>query len=187
MKLIVGLGNPGNKYADTRHNVGFMVIDYLSHVLGIKVETLKFKSIIGEGLVGTEKVILAKPQTYMNLSGEAVFDIFQWYKMDVEDILVVYDDMDLPLGRLRLRMKGSAGGHNGMKSIIYLLGSDAFPRLRIGIGRPTNLRMETVDYVLGKFSKEEYPLVEDAVKKAGEAVDIFLKDGIEKAMNQVNR
>ncbi len=138
MKLIVGLGNPGRQYADTKHNIGFMVVDYLAGKLGIKVDKIKFKSIIGEGFVGTEKIVLAKPQTYMNLSGEAVLDMVQWYKPEPQDMLVIFDDMDLPLGKLRLRMKGSAGGHNGMKSIIYLVQSDEFPRLRIGIGRPEN-------------------------------------------------
>lgn len=186
MKLIVGLGNPGRQYAETRHNVGFMAIDYLAGKLGVKVDKIKFKSVVGEGFLGTEKVVLAKPQTYMNLSGEAVLDMVQWYKLDPADILVIYDDMDLPAGKLRLRMKGSAGGHNGMKSIIYLLQSDQFPRLRIGIGRPTNEKMESVDFVLGRFNKEQQELMVDAVKKAGEAALAAIEKGVAKAMNEVN-
>lgn len=186
VKLIVGLGNPGRQYAETRHNVGFMAIDYLAGKLGVKVDKIKFKSVVGEGFLGTEKVVLAKPQTYMNLSGEAVLDMVQWYKLDPADILVIYDDMDLPAGKLRLRMKGSAGGHNGMKSIIYLLQSDQFPRLRIGIGRPTNEKMESVDFVLGRFNKEQQELMVDAVKKAGEAALAAIEKGVAKAMNEVN-
>ncbi len=186
MKLIVGLGNPGKQYAGTRHNIGFLVIDYLAEKTGIKVDKIKFKSVIGEGFIGTEKVVLAKPQTYMNLSGEAVLDMVQWYKLAPEDMLVIYDDMDLPLGRLRLRMKGSAGGHNGMKSIIYLVESDEFPRLRIGIGRPENDTMESVDFVLGKFSGDEAKIMADAVKNAGDAVLAILEKGVEAVMNEVN-
>ena len=186
MKLIVGLGNPGRQYAETRHNIGFMVIDYLAGKLDIKVDKVKFTSITGEGFVGPEKIVLAKPQTYMNLSGEAVLDMVHWHKLEPADILVVFDDMDIPLGKLRLRMKGSAGGHNGMKSIIYLVQTDDFPRLRIGIGRPDNERMESVDYVLGKFSGEEARIMTEAVKKAGDAVLAILDKGVEKAMNEVN-
>lgn len=186
MKLIVGLGNPGKQYAKTRHNIGFMVIDYLAEQLGINVDKIKFKSIIGEGHVGSEKVVLAKPQTYMNLSGEAVLDMVQWYKIKPEDILVIYDDMDLPTGKLRLRMQGSAGGHNGMKSIIYLIQTDKFPRLRVGIGKPDN-NMETANFVLGRFADKEAELVSQSVKKSMEAVLKVLETGVERAMNEVNR
>ena len=186
VKLIVGLGNPGKQYAATRHNVGFMVVDYLAEKLGVKVDKIKFKSVLGEGFAGTEKIVLAKPQTYMNLSGEALLDMVQWYKLDPQDLLVIYDDLDLPVGKLRLRMKGSAGGHNGMKSIIYLIQSDDFPRLRIGIGRPQNEHIETVNHVLGKFDEEEAKIMGEAVVKAAEAVLAVLDKGIEKAMNEVN-
>lgn len=186
VKLIVGLGNPGKQYAATRHNIGFMVIDFLAEKLGIKVDKIKFKSVIGEGFAEMEKIVLAKPQTYMNLSGEALLDMVQWYKLDPNDILVIYDDLDLPVGKLRLRMKGSAGGHNGMKSIIYLIQSDDFPRLRIGIGRPQNENMETVDHVLGKFEEEEAKVMGEAVSKAAEAVMAVLDKGVEKVMNEVN-
>lgn len=186
LKLIVGLGNPGKQYAKTRHNIGFMIIDYLAEQLGINVDKIKFKSIIGEGHVGSEKVVLAKPQTYMNLSGEAVLDMAQWYKISPEDILVIYDDMDLPAGKLRLRIRGSAGGHNGMKSIIYLLQTDKFPRLRVGIGRP-DANMESANFVLGKFTDKEAELVSQAVKKSGEAVLKVFESGAVQAMNEVNR
>ena len=186
MKLIVGLGNPGKQYAYTRHNVGFMVIDYLADKMGIKVDKIKFKSILGQGFCGAEKVVLAKPQTHMNLSGEAVLDMTQWYKLNPEDILVIFDDMDLPVGKLRLRTKGGAGGHNGMKSIIYLLQSEDFPRLRLGIGRPENEMMESVDFVLSRFTDEEAKVMTEAVKKAAEAVLAVLEQGVEQTMNDVN-
>lgn len=187
MKLIVGLGNPGKEYASTRHNIGFMVIDQLSQELNIKVDKIKFKSVIGEGFINTEKVVLAKPQTFMNLSGQAVLDMVQWYKLSPEDILVIYDDLDIPGGKLRLRMKGSAGGHNGMKSIIYLVQSEDIPRLRVGIGRPQNQKMQTADYVLGRFSNEETVTMAEAVEKASKAVITIIDNGVEKAMNEVNR
>lgn len=187
LKLVVGLGNPGGQYDKTRHNIGFIVIDYLAEKLNIKVDKVKFKSIIGEGFAGTEKMVLAKPQTYMNLSGEAVLDMVQWYKIDPKDILVIYDDMDLPVGKIRLRMQGSAGGHNGMKSIIYLIQTDKFARLRVGIGRPDNQNMESVNFVLGKFSDNEAELMSEAVRKAADAVMKSLEIGVERAMNEVNR
>ena len=187
LKLVVGLGNPGAQYAKTRHNIGFMVIDYLAEQLNIKVDKVKFKSIIGEGLTGAEKVILAKPQTYMNLSGEAVLDMVQWYKLDTKDIIVIYDDMDLPAGKIRLRSQGSAGGHNGMKSIIYLVQTDKFPRLRVGIGRPDNQNIESVNFVLGKFSDCEAESMAQAVKMAADAVLKTFETGVERAMNEVNR
>jgi PTH1 family peptidyl-tRNA hydrolase len=186
MKLIIGLGNPSRQYAGTRHNAGFMTIDYLAEKLGIKVDRIKFKSLIGEGFAGTEKIVLAKPQTYMNLSGEAVLDMVQWYKTELDDILVIYDEMDLPLGKLRLRLKGSAGGHNGMKSIIYLLQSDEFPRLRIGIGKPPIEEMDSADFVLSKFSEEESKVISDAIKNATEGVLKIIEIGIERAMNEIN-
>ncbi len=186
MRLIVGMGNPGRQYANTRHNVGFMVIDQLAEILDIKTGTMKFRSVIGEGFVYGEKVVLAKPQTYMNLSGEAVLDMIQWYKAVPEDLMVILDDMDLPLGKLRLRKKGGAGGHNGLKSIIHLIQSEEFPRLRIGIGRPENKNIEPVDHVLGKFTVEEARIMDEAIKKAAGAVMSVLEKGVEKAMNEVN-
>ncbi len=187
MKLIVGLGNPGSKYAATRHNIGFTVIDYLAGALDISIDRAKFKSLVGEGFRDGGKIVLAKPQTYMNLSGEALLDMVNWYKADLQDILVIYDDMDLPLGKLRLRIKGGAGGHNGMKSIIYMLQSEEFPRLRIGLGRPENGHLDNIDFVLGKFTDEEAKIMGETVKKASEAVLAVIAKGAEQAMNEVNR
>lgn len=185
MILVVGLGNPGKDYAATRHNVGFMVVDLLADELGVKVDKVKFKSLIGEGRLGSEKVILAKPQTYMNLSGEAVLDIVDYYKIPPEKVVVIVDDMDLPAGRVRLRMKGGSGGHNGMKSIIYQLKTEEFSRLRIGIGKPAPER-QTVGYVLGKFADEEKGIMQEALRKSVEAVKEIIEAGAERAMNKVN-
>jgi len=185
MKLVVGLGNPGREYAATRHNVGFMVVDLLAQELGAAVDKSKFRSLLGEGRIGAEKVILAKPRTYMNLSGEAVLDIVNFYKIPPEDVIVIVDDMDLPPGKVRLRMKGGSGGHNGLKSVIYHLQTEAFPRLRIGIGKPAPER-QTVGYVLGKFSDEEEEPMQEAIGKSVAAVKEIIESGIERAMNRVN-
>lgn len=185
MFLVVGLGNPGKEYAATRHNVGFMVVDQLAEEIGIKVEKNKFKALVGEGFVGTEKVILAKPQTYMNLSGEAVLDIAGFYKIPAEKVIVILDDMDLPVGKVRLRMKGGSGGHNGLKSIIYQLQTEDFARLRIGIGKPAPER-QTVGYVLGKFGDEEREAMTEALSKTAKAVLEIMESGVERAMNKVN-
>ena len=160
MKLIVGLGNPGKQYEETRHNVGFKVIDELSNRLNIELNETKFKGLFGRGMVRGEKVILLKPMTYMNLSGEAVSGLMRYYDISVSDLLVCYDELDLPVGKIRLRYKGSAGGHNGIKSIISLVGTQEFNRIRIGIDRPqpgSNIS----DYVLGKFNPEDKILVQD--------------------------
>ncbi|MFZ5639767.1 MAG: aminoacyl-tRNA hydrolase [Bacillota bacterium] len=185
MILVVGLGNPGKEYAATRHNVGFMVVDRFAEEHGIMVEKSKFKSLIGEGHVGTEKIILAKPQTYMNLSGEAVLDIVNFYKIPPENVIVIVDDMDLPAGKVRLRVKGGSGGHNGLKSIIYQLQTEDFPRLRIGIGKPAPER-QAVGFVLGRFSDEEKELTQEAINKAAAAIKEIIKSGAERAMNRVN-
>lgn len=152
MKWIVGLGNPGTEYAATRHNIGFMAIDSLADRFGIQVRESKCKALIGEGRVGTEKVVLIKPMTYMNLSGEAVRAYMDYYKADIEDFIVLYDDMDTELGKIRLRYQGSAGGHNGIKSLIQHLGTQSFNRVRMGISRPEPGR-SIVDYVLSTFPK----------------------------------
>src|SRR5947208_4293391 len=148
MKLVVGLGNPGPEYERTRHNAGYRVVDKLASKLGWKWSERRSRAILASGTIGLEKVVLAKPLTFMNLSGEAVGELVRWYKIEPEDILVVYDEMDLPLGILRLRANGSAAGHNGVKSIITHLHSDKFPRLRIGVGHPNHPRAETIDHVL---------------------------------------
>lgn len=186
MYLIVGLGNPGDKYRYTRHNVGFMVLDYFASLHNISIGKIKHKAILGEGLIGQEKVILAKPQTYMNLSGESVQELMDWYKEDISRLIVVYDDVDLSVGRIRIRPGGSSGTHNGMKSVIYLLNTDKFPRMRVGIGRQPEY-MDLADYVLGRFSDEEIPLMEEAFKKSALAIEEIIKNGVNSAMNKYNR
>ena len=185
MFIVVGLGNPGGRYAETRHNIGFIVIDYLSQMLNVKVNKIKHKALIGECRIGTEKVILVKPQTYMNLSGQSVLDIMDFYKLPIENLIVIYDDIDLDTGVVRIRPKGSSGTHNGMKSIIYLLNTDDFPRVRIGIGKPPEF-MDLSDYVTSKFYGDDIPLVEDAVKRAGAAIEEIISNGINSAMNKYN-
>ena len=185
MKLIVGLGNPGSQYRDTRHNAGFMLIDRLANGLGISVEQSKFKGIFGEGVYQGEKVILLKPMTYMNLSGEAVRAVIDWYKIDHGDIIVAYDDMDIDIGKIKFRPKGSAGGHNGIKSLIAHLGTEQFARCKIGIGRP--LGREVVSHVLSKFSGEEFAEVEQGIDRAADGIRLFIKTAdILQVMNQFN-
>ncbi len=186
MYLIVGLGNPGDKYRYTKHNVGFMVLDYLSSANNISISKIKHKALLGEGLIGQEKVILAKPQTYMNLSGESVQELMHWYKGEISKLIVVYDDVDLAVGRIRIRRSGSSGTHNGMKSIIYILNTDKFPRIRVGIGKQPEY-MDLGDYVLSKFSTEEIPLMEEAVKKSALAIEEIIKSDLSTAMNKFNR
>lgn len=187
MRLIIGLGNPGQKYVNTRHNVGFQVLDNLGAKLDIEIDKAKFKSKCGEGFYRGEKIVLLKPQTFMNLSGEAILDALQWYKLKPAELLVIYDDIALPVGRLRIRAKGSAGGHNGMKSILFQVQSEDFPRIRIGIGKPADTRMNQADFVLGKFDADEIPLMEKALQGAAEAVLKVLEQGVDLTMNEVNR
>lgn len=191
-RFIVGLGNPGSKYAGTRHNIGFEVIDRLAQSWSVNLsENRKFQGIYGEqpGLRG-EKIRLLKPTTYMNRSGQAVRAAMDWFKLPPNDLLVVYDDMDLPLGRLRLRLSGSAGGHNGMKSIIAHVGTSDFPRLRIGIGEPRSTAVdgdsETVAHVLGQFSRSEAKLLPQVLELAQDCIDLSLRQGVEKAMSLYN-
>lgn len=185
MYIIVGLGNPGKKYDSTRHNIGFEVVDYIGRKFDIPVTKPKFKAHIGEGRIGSEKVILVKPQTYMNLSGESVMSIVEYYDVPMENVIVIYDDIDTEMGKIRIRKKGSAGSHNGMKSIIYLLQDDSFPRIRMGIGKPDNRQL--ADFVLDRFTKDEIPYMEDAIKNACDSVEIILKEDIDKAMNNFNK
>ncbi len=186
MYLIVGLGNPGEKYRYTKHNVGFMVLDYFASVHNISISKIKHKAVLGEGKIGQEKVILAKPQTYMNLSGESVQELMHWYKGDISKLIVVYDDVDLDVGRIRIRPSGSSGTHNGMKSIIYMLNSDEFPRVRIGIGKQPDY-MDLADYVMSRFSDDEIPLMEEAIKKSALAIEEIIKEDVTAAMNKYNR
>lgn len=186
MYLIVGLGNPGRDYVGTRHNIGFEVIDVISSKYDININKEKFRAIYGEGRIGGERVILAKPQTFMNLSGESVREIMSWYKIAPENLIVIYDDISLEVGTLRIRPKGSAGGHNGVKNIIYQLNTDVFPRIKIGIGAPKTREYELVDYVLGKFQKEEVDILIKAAIKTAEAVETIIKSGTELAMSKFN-
>lgn len=184
MYVIVGLGNPGKQYQQTRHNVGFDAIDVLSDKLGIRVDKIKYKAVIGEGQYQGEKIMLVKPQTYMNLSGESVLRICQYYDLPTEKLIVVFDDIDTDLGKLRIRKKGSAGTHNGMRNIIYLLQKDDFPRVRIGIGKPE--RGELKDFVLRRFSQDEKELMKDTISRAADAVLAIVREDVDKAMNQFN-
>lgn len=183
MYIIAGLGNPGKEYEGTRHNMGFNVIDNLASKLNIDVLKLKFKSLIGEGIFKGEKIILQKPQTFMNLSGEAIYDIINFYKVPLSNLIVVYDDKDLDVGKIRIRKKGSAGGHNGMKSIIYLLNSEDFPRVRVGIGKPDG---DMIKHVLGRFNDSDMELVNSALSNASNAVLDIIENGVEHAMNLYN-
>lgn len=185
MYIIVGLGNPGVQYQGTRHNVGFAVIDQLSEKYNIKVDTKKHKGLVGNGVIGKDKVVLVKPQTYMNLSGECVRAVADFYKVSSEEILVIYDDISLEVGQLRLRGKGSAGGHNGIKNIILHLGTDVFPRIKIGVGG-NNAHTDLKDHVLGHFHGMDRISIEEGIKEACDAAVSFLQNGMEKTMNRYN-
>lgn len=190
MKLIIGLGNPGKEYENTRHNAGFILLDYIQEKLGFENfhEEKKFKALVSIGELNGEKAILAKPLTFMNLSGEAVQKIMQFYKIPLSDIIIVYDDVDLPLGTIRIRKNGSPGTHNGMKSIVQAIG-DNFPRIRIGIesrGETAPEKQETVSFVLEQFKKEEQLVLEKELKKVLEAIKMIFTEGLEKAMNTYN-
>lgn len=182
--LIVGLGNPGRAHAFNRHNVGFMAVDKLALRAGIELRRVQSKAIVGSGRLADRPVILAKPQTFMNLSGEAVGALAGYYRIPPAAILVVYDELDIPFGVIRLREKGGAGGHNGMRSLIQHLGND-FPRLRLGIGRPPG-RMDAAAYVLQDFGRDELPLVSEMLTTAGEAIESFVRHGINLTMTRYN-
>ena len=185
MKIIAGLGNPTKQYEGTRHNVGFSVIYRLADKYNIKMNIARHKALIGTGVIAGEKVMLVMPQTYMNLSGEAVGEIMRYYKAEPSDLIITYDDIDLDVGKLRIRAKGSAGGHNGMKSIIAHVGSEEFDRVRVGIGHKPP-EFDLADYVLSRFGKDELPLIRDAVDKAADAVEVIIRSGVEAAMNMYN-
>jgi peptidyl-tRNA hydrolase, PTH1 family len=186
MKLVIGLGNPGSQYERTRHNVGFRVVDKLAAKLGWKWTGRRSRAVLASGAIGSEKVVLVKPLTFMNLSGEAVAALVRWYNVSPEDILVVYDELDLPVGKVRLRPRGSAAGHNGMESIIRYLHTNQFPRLRVGIGHPINSRMDGAGHVLSVPAGDERILLEAGEDKAVEAVQMVIAEGVEKTMNVVN-
>jgi len=183
--VIAGLGNPGSKYSGTRHNVGFDVIDRLAEKNNIKVNRLRFKALTGEGLIGNEKVLLVKPSTYMNNSGESLREVMDFYKLEPEKLLVVVDDIDIDFATIKLKKRGSAGSHNGLKSIIYLIQKDNFPRLKVGIGKKPPY-YDLADFVLSKFSSDERKLMDRAIEKASEAAEEFVRSGVDKAMNEFN-
>lgn len=186
MYLIAGLGNPGREYETTRHNAGFMTVDCLAGRLGCQVNTRKFLGFTGSGILGGEKVLLLKPQTFMNASGESIRAAADFYKLAPEQVIVIYDDISLDVGSVRVRAKGSAGGHNGMKSIIAHLGTQDYPRVRVGIGEKPP-RMDLADYVLSHFTKAELETVEGAVKDAADAVELLIREGAQAAMNRYNK
>ena len=185
MYVIAGLGNPGSKYEKTRHNVGFQVIDRLASKYHIDMNTKKHKAICGTGVIEGVKVLLVKPQTFMNLSGESIREAVDYYKIDPEDIIVIYDDISLDPGQLRIRLKGSAGGHNGIKNIIAHLGTQEFPRIKVGVGAKPP-KMDLADYVLSRFGAEEQKIMDEAFGEAAEAAVMMMTTGAERAMNHYN-
>lgn len=184
--LVVFLGNPGVKYSGTRHNVGFMTADVIEREKGISISRLKYKALTAQCVLGGEQVLLMKPQTFMNLSGEAVQPAAQFYKVPPEHILVISDDVSMPTGKLRIRTKGSAGGHNGLKSIIAQLGTDEFPRIKIGVGAPPHPDYDMADWVLGSFKNQDAEDIKTATARAAEAIETYIAEGPARAMNQYN-
>ena len=184
--LLVGLGNPGTQYENTRHNVGFLVADELAERQNAPIQRLKFKALTNLLTISGEKVLVMKPVTYMNLSGEAVGEAARFYKLPPERVLVISDDVSLPLGKLRIRKGGSAGGHNGLKSIIQHLGTDQFPRIKVGVGQKPHPDYDMADWVLSKFAGEDLKTITEAIRKAADAVECLLKEGPDRAMNRFN-
>lgn len=184
--IIVGLGNPGREYESTRHNAGFLAVDNLADRLGVKVDRLKFKSLCGDAMIGEHRVLLMKPSTFMNNSGEAVREAMRFYKLTADHLLVLFDDVSLDVGRLRIRRQGSDGGHNGIKSIIYLIGADDFPRVKIGVGKKPHPDYDLAVWVLGKFQKADSELLDKVFDTAAEAAVLIVSGEIETAMNRYN-
>ena len=184
--LVVGLGNPGGQYENTRHNAGFLTADELARRGRFAIQRLKFKALTASAELGGQGVLVMKPTTYMNLSGEAVGEAARFYKIPPDHVLVISDDVSLPLGKLRIRTGGSAGGHNGLKSTIQHLGADQFPRVKVGVGEKPHPDYDMADWVLGKFQGEDKKVMDEAVKRAADAVECYLKDGPQKAMNRFN-
>lgn len=185
MYCIVGLGNPGLKYENTRHNAGFLTIDYLAHKYRIDVRKSKFKSLYGQGLISGHKVMLVKPQTYMNNSGEAIREIKNFYKFDIDKLIVIYDDIDIEFGTIRIRKKGSAGTHNGMKSIIYQIQDDKFPRIKIAVGKKPEY-MDLANFVLSGFTEKEAEVIREEIKLAANSIETIIESGIDMSMNKFN-
>lgn len=184
--IIAGLGNPGTQYQNTRHNAGFMAIDTIAEKYSADVKRIKFKSLCGECTISGKKCLLMKPSTYMNNSGEAVVEAMNFYKTDIEHLIVLYDDISLEPSKLRIRRKGSDGGHNGIKSIIYLTGEDTFPRVKIGVGKKPHPQYNLADWVLSNFKSEEIPLLKEACQNTADAVALMVEDRINEAMNKFN-
>lgn len=185
MYLIIGLGNPEKDYSKTRHNMGFNVVNKVAEKYGIEINKKKFDSLYGEGIIENEKVILLKPQTYMNLSGKAIIQAVNFYKIPLENICVIYDDMDIAPGIIKIRKKGGAGSHNGMKSVVSELKSEDFARIRVGIGTP-KFKEDSINYVIGAIPQEELIILDEGTTKAAEAITTILQEGIDKAMNKFN-
>lgn len=186
MYIVAGLGNPGNEYQMTRHNIGFEVIDYMAAQYNVKVNKIKFKGVCGECNISGEKVVFLKPQTYMNLSGDSVREIMQYYGVPSEKLIVVCDDIAIDAGKIRIRAKGGPGGHNGLKSIIYNLKTEEFIRMRVGVGAERNKKYSLADFVLGHFSKEDIPIMEKAIVRASDAIADIIKEDVGFAMNKYN-
>lgn len=183
--LIVGLGNPTKEYENTRHNAGFMALDYIADRLNVNIKENKFDALFADTKLNDKRIFLVKPQTYMNLSGESVFKFVSFYKIFIENIVVISDDISLPVGKIRIRRKGSHGGHNGLKNIINLLGSDNFPRIKIGVGaKPSDWNL--ADWVLSKFSNDELRIMDNGVKNSFNALKVITNEGVDKAMNEFN-
>lgn len=185
MYLIVGLGNPENEYARTRHNMGFDTVNMVADKYNIEMNRTKFNSIYGSGNIGSEKVILVKPQTFMNLSGGAVREFVDFYKVPNNKLLVIYDDMDIEIGTMKIRKKGGPGSHNGMRSVVQELGTTDFPRIRVGIGKP-EFKNDSINYVIGHISNDEYEKLKEGIDKASLGVEEIIKNGIDNAMNKLN-
>lgn len=181
--LIVGLGNPGRQYENTRHNAGFITLDVIAEKAGARVDRIKFKGLCGEGTLGGKKVLFLKPSTFMNLSGQSVQEAMSFYKLPPEKVLVIFDDISLDPGKLRIRRKGSDGGHNGIKNIIYLSGKDTFPRIKMGVGKKPNPGWDLADWVLSRFTEDEQKSLLDAAEKAASAAELIVQGNIDKAMN----
>ena len=184
--ILVGLGNPGKEYEKTRHNIGFMALDFVAEKLGIEINSQKFKSLYAFGTFEGKKVILLKPQTFMNLSGQAILPFMSFYKVPLQNVILIYDDISLPVGKMRIRKQGSHGGHNGVKNIITLSGSQNFPRIKIGVGNKPNENWDLADWVLSKFSSEELNLINDTMPKVYDALSLIVKENIDEAMNKFN-
>lgn len=186
MYAVIGLGNPGREYVNTRHNIGFDAVDLLGQRNNISINRIKFKSVYGEGYIDDEKVFLVKPQTYMNNSGMSILDLYNYYKIPIQNIIVIVDDVDIKFGTIRIKSRGSGGTHNGLRSIIYHLHRDDFPRVKVGIGKPVNENMDLADFVLGRFDDDDRQVIQVALERTCEAVETIIVDDVNTAMNAFN-